>query len=79
MDEKTMNKIRELLGGEALERVAGGAGIPEPDVEEVKKIVLQILETFGSREVAIDYAMALGYSREEAESWLSAEAFTDPG
>lgn len=76
MEKKTMNRIRELLGDELLEKVTGGLGpdscYPEPDVEEVKKVTLMIYEAMG-REIAIDYATALlGCSREEVESWLPA-------
>ena len=75
MDEKKMNKLRELLGDDVLQKVTGGSGIdemfPTPDVEEVKSIARQIYEMFGL-EVAVSYATTLlGCTRKEVESWFA--------
>lgn len=79
MDEKTKNKIQEVLGVEMLEKVNGGFGggindiFPEIDINEIKDTVLMIYNTFG-RETAIDYAVAvLNCTRDEVESWLPEE------
>ena len=76
MDEKSMSKIRKLLGDSELEKVIGGIGpdgpYPTPDIEEVKKTALMVYEMFGL-ELAIDFATsALGCSREEVIGWFPA-------
>ncbi len=74
MDEKTMGRIRELLGDDMLEKVTGGIGpdpFVTPDPEKVKRTALIIYESFGL-EVAISYATTLlNCSRSEVEGWFS--------
>ena len=82
MDEKTMKKVRELLGDSALDKVTGGTGLdglyPTPSVEEVKAAALQIYAMFG-KDVAIDYATTLlNCSRSEVEDWFSDQSSMNP-